>query len=103
MAEIHTIDIKEFRHEGLLQEVNRLFFHPLGLAMAINVNKDGTESLGCIWDYRDDQDGIFFGEGMVDKDKITYVADLKKSKRKKRLTAAKSYGIKMKRNGIQVV
>jgi len=72
MGEINTIDIKEFRKEGLLQEVNRLFFHPLGLAMAINVNKDGDEILDCIWDYRDDPEGIFFGEGMIDKDKITY-------------------------------
>jgi hypothetical protein len=29
--------IKEFRELGLLHEVNRLFFHPLGLALALFV------------------------------------------------------------------
>lgn len=29
------VDPKELRSEGFLQEVNRLFFHPLGLALSI--------------------------------------------------------------------
>lgn len=32
---INRIDIKEFRELGYLQEVNRLFFHRLGLALEV--------------------------------------------------------------------
>lgn len=61
MSAIKNIDIKEFRELGFLQEVNRLFFHPRGLALAININDaTGDESLHCIWDYRDDPEGVIF-------------------------------------------
>jgi len=61
--EVKRIDIKEFREEGFLQEVNRQFFHPLGLALEIVVDDEtGTESLGGIWDYRDDPEGIRYDE-----------------------------------------
>ena len=45
-----TMDIKEFRSEGYLQEVNRRFFHPLGMALYINKEADGRERLGGIFD-----------------------------------------------------
>jgi len=61
------IDIKEFREEGFLQEANRQFFHPLGLALEIIQEEDGTESLGGVWDYRDDPEGIVFSEGTMDQ------------------------------------
>lgn len=38
--------VKEFREEGYLQEANRQFFHPLGLALEIIVLPDGTELWG---------------------------------------------------------
>ena len=52
--------IKEFREKGYLQEANRKFFHPLGLALEIKINENGIEELGGIWDYRDDEEGIFY-------------------------------------------
>jgi hypothetical protein len=59
--EIKRMDIAEFRRLGYLEELNRRFLHPLGLALEINVDdKDGTESLGGIWDYREDPEGIFY-------------------------------------------
>ena len=57
---IKRIDIKEFREGGYLQEVNRRFLHPLGLALEIVREDDGTERLGGVWDYRDDPEGMFF-------------------------------------------
>jgi hypothetical protein len=63
--EIHRIDIAEFRRLGLLQEVNRLFFHPRGLALEVVVAEDGTEQLGGVWDYRDDPEGMSFGDNMI--------------------------------------
>lgn len=61
MGKIKRIDIKEFKEKGFLQEVNRLFFHPLGLALEVSTNaEDGTTSLSSVWDYRDDPDGMRF-------------------------------------------
>jgi hypothetical protein len=34
------LDIKKFRDIGYVQEVNRQFFHPLGLALEIKVNEE---------------------------------------------------------------
>lgn len=55
-----NLDVREFRTLGYLQEVNRLFMHPLGLALSVAINEDGTEQLGPIWDYRDDPEGLGF-------------------------------------------
>lgn len=60
MSEIKRIDIKEFREKGYLQEVNRQFLHPLGLALEIIKDDDGNERLGGVWDYRDDDEGIYY-------------------------------------------
>ena len=58
--EIKRIDIKEFRESGYLQELNRRFLHPLGLALEIVQEDDGTEKLGGVWDYREDSEGIYY-------------------------------------------
>jgi hypothetical protein len=60
MEDIKKIDIKEFREKGYLQELNRRFLHPLGLALSIIINDDGTEVLSDIWDYREDEEGIYY-------------------------------------------
>ena len=57
---IKTMDIKEFRDKGYLQELNRTFLHPLGLALEVVISDDGTEKFGGVWDYRDDKTGIIF-------------------------------------------
>lgn len=58
--EIKRIDIKEFREKGYLQELNRQFLHPLGLALEIIQDSDGTETLGGVLDYRDDIEGVHY-------------------------------------------
>lgn len=58
----NILPISEFRASGYLQEVNRLFFHPIGLALSIKTLEDGTEVLGDIWDCRDDPEGIAYGD-----------------------------------------
>ena len=57
---IKRIDIKEFREKGYLQELNRRFLHPLGLALEISIDDDGNEKLGGVWDYRNDKEGIYY-------------------------------------------
>ena len=60
MSDIKRMDITEFRELGFLQEVNRRFLHPLGLALEVVLEPDGTEHLGGVWDYRDDPEGMIF-------------------------------------------
>ncbi len=81
---IKRIDIKAFREKGFLQEANRLFFHPLGLALEVIVDEDGTESLGGVWDYRNDEEGMTYDQEFIDrpdvKVKIDHVEALRRSK-----------------------
>lgn len=84
--EIKYMDFNEFMEFGFLQEVNRKFFHPMGLAVEMNIDKETGKAtgLGRIWDFREDPEGIFFMEGMIDKDKVKRVDDLRQSKLLKR-------------------
>ena len=60
MTNINYIDMQKFIDMGYLQEANRQFFHPLGLALEATYQKDGTFVLLHIWDYRDDKEGMTF-------------------------------------------
>lgn len=75
MEEIKKMSIKEFRARGYLQELNRRFLHPLGLALEVVVNEDGSEELGGIWDYRDDPEGMIYGDVVVDNPNFKLKAD----------------------------
>ncbi len=74
--EMKRIDIKEFREFGFLQELNRQFLHPFGLALEVIVEADGTEKLGGVWDYRDAPEGMIFGEDGPEPEKANRVAAL---------------------------
>lgn len=67
------MDIKEFREKGFLQELNRLFLHPLGLALEINVDDNGNENLSRIWDCRLDPEGIAFADEVLEHAKTNNV------------------------------
>lgn len=73
----------DFRNEGFLQEVNRQFFHPLGLALALDVDS-GIDDEGYlrvqVWDERDDPEGWFFGKNEMSKEKADKVEELRISK-----------------------
>ena len=59
--EVTRMSIVEFRKAGFLQELNRQFLHPLGLALEVVQDEEtGEERLGGIWDYRGDKEGILF-------------------------------------------
>jgi len=59
---ITRMPVKEFRELGILQELNRQFLHPLGLALEVEQPEDGSaERFGGIWDYRGDPEGLMFG------------------------------------------
>lgn len=87
MAElkIEKISINEFREKGFLQEANRLFSHPLGLALAVEIDKNGEERFCGIMDSRDDPEGLYFGSDVIDQKKIDHVKKLGESKQETRL------------------
>jgi hypothetical protein len=61
------MDIKEFQEFGYLQELNRQFLHPLGLALEIVIDDEsGKAKLGRIWDYSEDPEGMIFAKGQID-------------------------------------
>jgi hypothetical protein len=65
MSEIKKMNLTEFRKFGLLQEVNRLFFHPLGLALEFSQDDKGNDSISGIWDYREDPEGVLFADSLL--------------------------------------
>lgn len=67
---INWMDIKLFRELGFLQEINRLFLHPLGLAL-VTQEDNGVESLAGVWDYRNDPEGIFYDLSSADDAKVS--------------------------------
>lgn len=60
MDNIKRMNIKEFREKGYLQELNRVFLHPLGLALEVQQDEEGNEFINGVWDYREDEEGIYF-------------------------------------------
>lgn len=68
---IKEMSVKEFRQVGYLQELNRNFLHPLGLALEVLIEEDGTEKIGRIWDYRDDPTGLNYGLSESDDERIS--------------------------------
>jgi hypothetical protein len=70
MMEINYMNIGEFADDGYLQEVNRRFFHPLGLALEVNTHEDGSKTLGGIWDYRESPTGVYFADSITKLEKF---------------------------------
>ena len=63
MTDPRKMTASELRDEGYLQEVNRRFFHPLGLAMFVDVD---SGEIG-VFDDRGDVEGWYFAStGLAD-------------------------------------
>lgn len=87
MTDIERMAISEFVDEGYLQEVNRRFFHPLGLALEVIVNDSGKPiALGGVWDYRNDPEGLLFDEKMIDPHKARRVELIETTRRSGRFS-----------------
>ena len=94
---INYLDLETFREFGFLQEANRQFFHPLGLALEVKMHTGlraklrkirgkSIYELSGIWDYRDDPEGIFFADfSDEDHDRAGQVEALKDSKASTRI------------------
>jgi hypothetical protein len=74
MSAIKRLSVREFVSEGYLQEVNRQFLHPHGLALEVTVNeRTGDGYISGIWDYRHDPEGIVYADGEIDQAKARKV------------------------------
>lgn len=93
--EIKRMDIKEFRAQGFLQEANRLFFHPIGLALEVIINEEtGEESLGGVWDYRNDPEGVLFADDVISTKEAAYKAsNIRELRNKKETVRIKKYNV----------
>lgn len=87
------LDWQTLRDDGYLQEVNREFFHPHGLALAVELSdKDGDGNrtfLGLyVIDARDDPEGFNFADGddLTEKaSRLRRIADARREARMKGL------------------
>ena len=89
------IDIKEFVDVGYLQEINRTFLHPLGLALTVKIDKNNNYQIDSILDFRDDDEGIYYDlansdnkkleKFKVKKENIERIKQIKEEKRKEKL------------------
>lgn len=83
----NKMDLTEFKEAGFLQELNRCFLHPLGLALEVVVEANGSVShISGVWDYRDDPEGITYGDTSATtfKRKREYVNNQRKKTAKTR-------------------
>lgn len=70
------IDLNEFVNLGFLQELNRQFLHPRGLALEVvyeeeldpvtGVTVENVKGFGGVWDYRSDPEGIALDDKFFD-------------------------------------
>lgn len=88
---IKRMSVKEFRTRGFLQEVNRQFLHPLGLALETIKETEDEESFGEVWDYIDDPEGMFFGD-VSSPDMIERAEEIEKLKNEKAEVRIEKYG-----------
>lgn len=91
---VKYMDIQEFTDTGYLHEVNRRFFHPLGLALSVRADTDsetgevvGAWKLGGIFDYRDDPEGVIFDADTLDPEKAARVQAEMEARRPARIAA----------------
>ena len=72
---------------GYIQEVNRVFFHPLGLALCIEVEEGGPARIAGVIDWRSDPEGGEFGPGVIDPDKARRIQAEQEARRPAREAA----------------
>lgn len=80
--------VKTFVDEGFLQELNRQFLHPMGLALGVEYptdsEPDNENFKAFVIDARTDPQSIAFGAGVLDAAKATHVATVNRDQRARR-------------------
>jgi hypothetical protein len=70
-------DLRELRDLGVLQEANRQFFHPLGLALVFEFDTVHGDRIAGIFDSREDPQGCMFEPALLSPKKAAAVAALR--------------------------
>lgn len=75
---IQRLTPKQFRELGLLQEINRQFLHPRGMALEVIVcEQPELQVFGAVWDSREDPEGfVYAGEILPTEDKAEHAKKL---------------------------
>lgn len=73
--------VSEFVDLGLLHEINRRVLHPLGLALEVVVEADGTVAFSGVQDAQDDPEGMIFAEDTLSPHKAWMVEILEEKRR----------------------
>lgn len=66
------MSIKEFSKQGYVHEINRMFLHPLGLALEVTNGPNDTWFISGVWDERDNPEGIHLQSPNPDKVRRIY-------------------------------
>lgn len=72
MSEIKYLNLKVFRDEGFLLEANRLFFHPLGLALGVYYDENDIENTKGIDPEKDEPKGLVIYDSRDDPEGTAY-------------------------------
>lgn len=69
MSDVNYMDLNEFKDQGWLQELNREWAHPRGIALSMEQDEDGNWSWAGVWDYRDDPEGMAFSSATLSEER----------------------------------
>jgi len=64
------VPLEELLDMGLIFEINRQILHPLGMAIAVELDPDDPEfesKFAGVWDSRDDPEGFLFGDDLMEE------------------------------------
>lgn len=87
------MDLRDFQAHGYLMEVNRQFFHPLGMALVMKKDMEtGNYSFTGILDSRDDPEGGIFGDGVLDLDDEAKSWEIERQRQEKETVRRKKFG-----------
>ena len=84
--------VKEFVAKGFLREANRQFFHPLGLALEVTKEADGSQKFSDeLQDYRDDPEGMIF-QDLSGDEKVSQTQEIERLRLEKAIVRRQRFG-----------
>lgn len=92
MAALKRMSLDEFVGKGYLQEANRQFFHPVGIALMVEYNDEllSYTKLSGVLDGRDDAEGFYYPDEWINTPeaeiKRAFIAEERERFRKLRLS-----------------
>ncbi len=102
IKETKKMSPREFRDLGFLQEVNRRFLHPLGLALECVIDDETGECrFGDVWDHTDSIEGMLF-QDLTDDESRTKASNVTKVEVSKEIARRDRFGFRIQPIGHKV-